>query len=125
MDDRRALRRNGRVHVPAAELAGVYVEAEEGVKAEPHFIVRSAPGVDGTERLHQLLAGRRLQGDQVDGGIMLVRAFRRSAGTDIERRIAIDRDRLDRANGGNDEVADVTEGLDDVRPLAGRRNLER
>ncbi len=61
----------------------------------------------------------------VDRRIMLVRAFRRSAGAHVEHRVAIDGDGLDRADGRDDIIVDVAKGLDDVRPLADRRDFER
>ena len=53
MDDRRAFRSNRRVHVPAAVLGRVDVEAEIGVKAEPGIIWRAVLRVGGAQAPHQ------------------------------------------------------------------------
>ena len=43
----------------------------------------------------------------------------------VEHRIEISGHRLDRAHGGNDIIAHVAQGLDQVRPFADRRDFIR
>ena len=77
------------------------------------------------QRPHQRHPADRPQRDQVNGGIMHVRALRGAAGADVERWVAIGRHRLHRPDRGDHIVADVAQGLDHVRPFVRRRNLER
>ncbi len=79
----------------------------------PHRVRIIARAVDRPQRHH------------VDRRIELVRAFRRAAGADVERRVAIDRHRLDRSDRRDHIIADVAQRLDDVRPFARSAGLER
>lgn len=81
-------------------------------------------GMDSAKGPHQGLASDGPQGHHVDRRIELVSAFRRTSGTFIELRVAIDGNRLDGPNRRNDIIPDIAEGLDHVRPFLGRRNLE-
>jgi len=66
----------------------------------------------------------RLQGHEVDRGIELVRALGRPTRADVQRGVAIDGNRLNRADGRDHIIADVAQRLDHVRPFLRRRDFE-
>ena len=80
-----------RVHIPAAIFARVDVKAKESVEAEPHFISRAATAMHRAQGPHQPLARGRVKRNEIDRGIMFVGALRRTAGTEVEVGIAVDR----------------------------------
>ena len=101
---------------PAAKAARVDMEAQEGVEAKARLGGRPVGGVDPAEAVNSSRRRHRLKRNQIEGEIIEMGAARRAARAGVERRVAIARHRLDRAQRRANPVADEAQGADHVGP---------